>query len=483
MNLNIEREKEALPVFQNPRNAAAGSLRQLDPRLASRRNLSIFTYSVNDLTELDADTQSAALDALDALGFKTNHERRVFDSIEDVIEYTEYWTTHRSELDYEIDGVVVKVNEFEIQDALGYTARSPRFAIAYKFPAEEVITDLLDIELTVGRTGVITPTAILTPVKVAGTTVARASLHNQELIEAKDIRIGDKVIIRKAGDIIPEVVKPLVDERTDQVPYTAPTKCPSCQHDVVKLEEEVAIRCINPSCPAQLVEGIIYYASRTAMNIDGLGEKQVAQLYHAGLIQDISDLYRLRYEDLIELERFGDKKANNLLASIENSKDRGLHKLLVGLGIRFLGSKVSEIIAEHFQSMDALIEATPEDLMAVPEVGEKIAHSIYTYLHHEDVVRLINKLREYGVKMTEDVLKPTSAKFEGLTFVLTGKLEELTRNDAKAQIEAAGGKVTGSVSSNTDVVVAGTDAGSKLEKAQSLGITVWDEQEFITRLE
>lgn len=483
MNLNIEREKEALPVFQNPRNAAAGSLRQLDPRLASRRNLSIFTYSVNDLTELDADTQSAALDALDALGFKTNHERRVFDSIEDVIEYTEYWTTHRSELDYEIDGVVVKVNEFEIQDALGYTARSPRFAIAYKFPAEEVITDLLDIELTVGRTGVITPTAILTPVKVAGTTVARASLHNQELIEAKDIRIGDKVIIRKAGDIIPEVVKPLVDERTDQVPYTAPTKCPSCQHDVVKLEEEVAIRCINPSCPAQLVEGIIYYASRTAMNIDGLGEKQVAQLYHAGLIQDISDLYRLRYEDLIELERFGDKKANNLLASIENSKDRGLHKLLVGLGIRFLGSKVSEIIAEHFQSMDALIEATPEDLMAVPEVGEKIAHSIYTYLHHEDVVGLINKLREYGVKMTEDVLKPTSAKFEGLTFVLTGKLEELTRNDAKAQIEAAGGKVTGSVSSNTDVVVAGTDAGSKLEKAQSLGITVWDEQEFITRLE
>lgn len=483
MNLNIEREKEALPVFQNPRNAAAGSLRQLDPRLAARRNLSVFTYSVNDLTELDADTQTAALDALDALGFKTNRERRVFESIEDVIEFTEHWTKHRSELDYEIDGIVIKVNEFDIQDALGFTARSPRFAIAYKFPAEEVITDLLDIELTVGRTGVITPTAILTPVKVAGTTVARASLHNQELIEAKDIRIGDKVVIRKAGDIIPEVVKPLVEERTDQVPYDAPTQCPSCQHDVVKLDEEVAIRCINPGCPAQLVEGIIYYASRTAMNIDGLGEKQVAQLYNAGLIQDMSDLYRLKYEDLIELERFGDKKANNLLASIEKSKDMGLHKLLVGLGIRFLGSKVSEIIAEAFQSIDALLEATPEDLMKVPEVGEKIANSIYTYLHHEDVVTLIEKLRGYGVKMTQDVAEATSTTFEGLTFVLTGKLEQLTRNEAKAHIEAAGGKVTGSVSKNTDVVVAGLDAGSKLEKAQALDVTIWDEQEFILRLE
>ncbi len=483
MNLNIAREKEALPVFQNPRNAAAGSLRQLDPRLAAQRNLSVFTYSVNDLTELDADTQTAALDALDALGFKTNRERRVFKSIEDVIEFTEHWTTYRSALDYEIDGIVIKVNEFDIQDALGFTARSPRFAIAYKFPAEEVITDLIDIELTVGRTGVITPTAILTPVKVAGTTVARASLHNQELIEAKDIRIGDKVVIRKAGDIIPEVVKPLVDERTNQAPYEAPTQCPSCQHDVVKLDEEVAIRCINPSCPAQLVEGIIYYASRTAMNIDGLGEKQVAQLYNAGLIQDMSDLYRLNYEDLIELERFGDKKANNLLASIESSKDMGLHKLLVGLGIRFLGSKVSEIIAGAFQSMDALLEATPEDLMAVPEVGEKIANSLYTYLHHEDVAALIEKLRGYGVKMTQDVGESTSTTFEGLTFVLTGKLEQLTRNEAKAHIEAAGGKVTGSVSKNTDVVVAGLDAGSKLEKAQALDVTIWDEQEFILRLE
>ncbi len=483
MNLNIAREKEALPVFQNPRNAAAGSLRQLDPRLAAQRNLSVFTYSVNDLTELDADTQTAALDALDALGFKTNRERRVFKSIEDVIEFTEHWTTYRSALDYEIDGIVIKVNEFDIQDALGFTARSPRFAIAYKFPAEEVITDLIDIELTVGRTGVITPTAILTPVKVAGTTVARASLHNQELIEAKDIRIGDKVVIRKAGDIIPEVVKPLVEERTGQVSYDAPTQCPSCQHDVVKLDEEVAIRCINPSCPAQLVEGIIYYASRTAMNIDGLGEKQVAQLYNAGLIQDMSDLYRLNYEDLIELERFGDKKANNLLASIESSKDMGLHKLLVGLGIRFLGSKVSEIIAGAFQSMDALLEATPEDLMAVPEVGEKIANSLYTYLHHEDVAALIEKLRGYGVKMTQDVGESTSTTFEGLTFVLTGKLEQLTRNEAKAHIEAAGGKVTGSVSKNTDVVVAGLDAGSKLEKAQALDVTIWDEQEFILRLE
>lgn len=481
--LNEVREADALPTFQNPRNAAAGSLRQLDPKLAAARNLSVFTYSVNDLTELDSDSQSKALEELDRLGFKTNKERRVFETIDEVIEWTEHWTTHRSELPYEIDGIVIKVDSFEAQEMLGFTARSPRWAIAFKFPAEEVVTELLDIELTVGRTGVVTPTAILTPVKVAGTTVARASLHNQELIEAKDIRIGDKVLIRKAGDIIPEVIKPLVDERTDQVPYPAPTECPSCGHEVVKLEEEVAIRCINPSCPAQLVEGIIYYASRTAMNIEGLGEKQVAQLYNAGLIQDISDLYQLTFDELITLERFGEKKAENLLASIKASKTQGLQKLLVGLGIRFLGSKVSEIIADEFVTMERLLEVTPEELMAVPEVGEKIANSIYTYLNHEDVRALIERLAAYGVKMSEDVVAPTSEAFDGMTFVLTGKLETVTRNEAKAMIEGAGGKVTGSVSKNTDVLVAGEDAGSKLTKAQSLNVTIWNEQEFIKRLE
>ncbi|HJE20240.1 MAG TPA: NAD-dependent DNA ligase LigA [Aliicoccus persicus] len=483
VKLNEAREASAQQLFQNPRNAAAGSLRQLDPKLAAARNLSIFTYSVNDLTELDADSQSAALDELDALGFKTNKERRVFDSIEDVIDWTDYWVEKRSELPYEIDGIVIKVDNFDAQETLGFTARSPRWAIAFKFPAEEVVTELLDIELTVGRTGVITPTAILTPVKVAGTTVARASLHNQELIEAKDIRIGDKVVIRKAGDIIPEVIKPLVDERTDQVPYPAPTKCPSCGHDVVKLDEEVAIRCINPSCPAQLVEGIIYYASRTAMNIEGLGEKQVAQLYEAGLVKDISDLYQLKFEDLIELERFGQKKAENLLNSIEASKEQGLQKLLVGLGIRFLGSKVSEIIASEFKTMERLLQVTPEELMNVPEVGEKIANSLYTYLNHEDIQKLIEKLDQYGVKMSEDVVEQTSNSFDGLTFVLTGKMEEMTRNEAKAKIEAAGGKVTGSVSKNTDVLVAGEEAGSKLTKAQSLDVTIWNEQEFIKKLE
>ena len=483
VKLNEAREASAQQLFQNPRNAAAGSLRQLDPKLAAARNLSIFTYSVNDLTELDADSQSAALDELDALGFKTNKERRVFDSIEDVIDLTDYWVEKRSELPYEIDGIVIKVDNFDAQETLGFTARSPRWAIAFKFPAEEVVTELLDIELTVGRTGVITPTAILTPVKVAGTTVARASLHNQELIEAKDIRIGDKVVIRKAGDIIPEVIKPLVDERTDQVPYPAPTKCPSCGHDVVKLDEEVAIRCINPSCPAQLVEGIIYYASRTAMNIEGLGEKQVAQLYEAGLVKDISDLYQLKFEDLIELERFGQKKAENLLNSIEASKEQGLQKLLVGLGIRFLGSKVSEIIASEFKTMERLLQVTPEELMNVPEVGEKIANSLYTYLNHEDIQKLIEKLDQYGVKMSEDVVEQTSNSFDGLTFVLTGKMEEMTRNEAKAKIEAAGGKVTGSVSKNTDVLVAGEEAGSKLTKAQSLDVTIWNEQEFIKKLE
>jgi DNA ligase (NAD+) len=480
--LNEEKEQNGDAPFQNPRNAAAGSLRQLDPKLAAKRNLSIFLYSVNDLTELEAETQSEALDELDRAGFRTNRERRLVSSIDEVLEYIEYWENHRNDLEYDIDGIVIKVNAFSGQEEMGYTAKSPRWAIAYKFPAEEVVTDLIDIELTVGRTGAITPTAILKPVKVAGTTVARASLHNHELIEEKDIRINDKVVIRKAGDIIPEVVRPILEERTDQEIYEAPTKCPGCGHATVKLEDEVAIRCINPGCPAQLVEGMIHFVSRSAMNIDGLGEKVVRQLFDAGLIKDVGDIYALTYDDLIPLERMGDKKIENLLSAIEASKENPLRKLLVGLGIRFLGTKASELIAREFGSMEAIMEQPKGRFIEIPEIGEKIADSIVTYTAHPDFRELIDKLARYGVNMTEEVQEASSGALAGMTFVLTGKLAELTRNEAKSMIEDAGGKVTGSVSSKTDVVVAGEDAGSKLEKAQSLGVTVWNEQEFIEKM-
>lgn len=482
MNLNKKRIEDGYQEFQNPRNAAAGSLRQLDPKLAAARNLSVFLYSVTSPEALDAESQSGALDKLDELGFKTNKERKLMTSIDDVIEYIDYWTTHRSELAYEIDGIVIKVNDLRTQDELGYTVKSPRWAIAYKFPAEEVITEILDIELTVGRTGVITPTAILEPVKVAGTTVGRASLHNHELIEERDIRIGDKVVIRKAGDIIPEVVKSLKEERTNQAVYEAPRTCPSCGHDTVKLEDEVAIRCINPSCPAQLTEGIIHFVSRGAMNIDGLGEKVVRQLFDAELITDVSDLYKLQYDDLIELDRMGDKKVTNLLTAIEASKTMPLSKLLFGLGIRFLGSKASGLIAEEYGSMSEVLKATKEQLIEIPEIGDKIADSIVTYTHNEDFIELVNKLRAAGLDPTEEKEELSSTVFLGMTFVLTGKLVEMTRDDAKQSIESYGGKVTGSVSKKTDVVVAGEDAGSKLEKANTLGITVWNEREFIEKL-
>ena len=480
--LNAEKEDKGEGLFQNPRNAAAGSLRQLDPKLAARRNLSVFLYSVNDLTELDAKSQSEAMDRLDQEGFKTNHERRLAGDIEAVIEYIEYWTNHRNGLDYDIDGIVIKVNDISKQDEMGFTAKSPRWAIAYKFPAEEVVTDIIDIELTVGRTGVITPTAILTPVKVAGTTVARASLHNHEMIEQKDVRINDKVVIRKAGDIIPEVVRPILEERTDQKVYEAPTECPGCGHETVKLEKEVAIRCINPQCPAQLIEGMIHFVSRGAMNIDGMGEKVVRQLFDAGLVRDIGDIYALTYDDLIPLERMGDKKISNLLAAIEASKENPLRKLLVGLGIRFLGTKASELIAGEFGSMEEIMSQPAERFTEIPEIGEKIASSIVTYTENPDFGALIDKLEGFGVNMTEDKSEAESSEFSGMTFVLTGRLEELTRTEAKEMVENAGGKVTGSVSGNTDVVVAGADAGSKLEKAQSLGVAVWDENEFIEKL-
>ena len=480
--LNVEREENNQQVFQNPRNAAAGSLRQLDTSLTSKRHLSIFLYGTTRPEILNVNSQSAALDKLDELGFKTNQERAVKKDIDGVIEYVNYWVEHRNDLPYEIDGIVIKVNDLKLQEEIGYTVRSPKWATAYKFPAEEAKTKILDIELTVGRTGVITPTAILEPVRVAGTTVSRASLHNHELIEEKDIRINDTVIIHKAGDIIPEVVRVVYEERSDQEVYEAPTTCPSCGHEAVKLDEEVAIRCINPTCPAQIVEDIIHFASRGAMNIDGLGEKFVHQLYDAELIKDVADLYTLEKEELVKLERVGEKKATNLLSAIENSKSQPLQKLLFGLGIRFLGQKASRLIAEEYLTMDNVMEKTKDELIEIPEIGEVIADSIVTYTSNDDFKHLIEKLRAENVNMTEVVEENESHQFDGMTFVLTGKLVEMTRNEAKEKIELNGGKVTSSVSNNTDVVVAGSDAGSKLDRARELEITVWSEQDLLERL-
>ncbi|KAB2331183.1 NAD-dependent DNA ligase LigA [Cytobacillus depressus] len=486
--LNKQRMDKGEELFANPRNAAAGSLRQLDPRIAASRNLDIFLYSVTDTGETVINSHSEALNFLDTLGFKTNKEREKCATIHEVIEYVEKWTKERPGLPYEIDGIVIKVDSLEQQHQLGTTAKSPRWAIAYKFPAEEVITTLKDIELSVGRTGVITPTAILEPVRVAGTTVQRASLHNEDFIREKDIHIGDQVIIKKAGDIIPEVVNVITDRRTgDEVEFHMPTHCPECESDLVRLEGEVALRCLNPKCPAQIREGLIHFVSRNAMNIDGLGEKVISQLFAENLIQDVADLYKLEYEQLIKLERMGEKSVQNLLQAIEASKNNSLEKLVFGLGIRLVGEKAAKTIAQQFETMDQLETVSHEELTAINEIGGKMADSIVTFFEQEEVKELIQELKAAGVNMTYKGPKPVSAEnaesiFAGKTIVLTGKLEQLSRNEAKEKIEALGGKVSGSVSKKTDIVIAGEDAGSKLTKAQELGIEIWDEERLVGEL-
>lgn len=486
--LNKDREKNGEMLFANPRNAAAGSLRQLDPRIAASRHLDIFLYGIGNDGTLDAETHSDALSYLSKLGLKVNKEWRKCQTIDEVIEYVNSWTEKRPDLDYDIDGIVIKVDSLEQQGRLGSTAKSPRWAIAYKFPAEEVVTKLTDIELSVGRTGVITPTAILEPVQVAGTTVQRASLHNEDLIREKDIMLGDWVIVKKAGDIIPEVVNVLTERRTgEEVVFHMPTHCPACESDLVRLEGEVALRCINPKCPAQRREGLIHFVSRNAMNIEGLGEKVIGQLFEHELIRDPADIYFLKKDQLLELERMGEKSVNNLLTAIGNSKANSLEKLLFGLGIRHVGERAAKVLAEHYETMDNLIAASREDLVTIPEVGEKMSDAIATYFESEEVEELISELKSAGVNMTykgprvSDVLESDST-LTGKTVVLTGKLEKLTRNEAKEKIEALGGNVTGSVSKKTDLVVAGEDAGSKLTKAQELNIEIWDEEKLLEEL-
>ncbi|ENK5395557.1 NAD-dependent DNA ligase LigA [Listeria monocytogenes] len=486
--LNEIREEEGQMLFANPRNAAAGSLRQLDTKIAASRNLDIFLYAVADFGEMGVETHSAGLDMLETLGLKVNKERRLCNSLEEVYAYIEEWTEKRAGLAYDIDGIVLKLNNLEQQRQMGTTVKSPRWSIAYKFPAEEVPTKLLDIELNVGRTGVITPTAVLEPVRVAGTTVSRASLHNEDLITEKDIRIGDTVLIKKAGDIIPEVIKSITEKRSgSEEPFHMPKNCPACDSELVRLEEEVALRCINPKCPAQIKEGLIHFVSRNAMNIDGLGEKVIIQLFSQHLIKDVADLFFLSKEKLLELERMGEKSVTNLLASIQASKQNSLEKLLFGLGIRHVGAKAAKSLAIHFDTMDNLKVADKETLTSINDIGEKMADSIVTYFANEEVHDLLEELKRAGVNMTytgpklED-MSEEELVFAGKTVVLTGKLEKLTRNDAKALIESLGGNVSGSVSKKTDVVVAGSDAGSKLAKAEELAIPIWSEEDLIEYL-
>ncbi|WLR54899.1 NAD-dependent DNA ligase LigA [Mesobacillus subterraneus] len=486
--LNKARNEREEEPFANPRNAAAGSLRQLDPKIAASRNLDVFLYGIANVGDTGIRAHSEGLDYLEKLGFKANKERRKVDSIEGVIEYVNSWVEKRPDLPYDIDGIVIKVDSLDQQAELGTTAKSPRWAIAYKFPAEEVVTTLKDIELSVGRTGVVTPTAILEPVQVAGTTVGRASLHNEDLIREKDIKIGDKVVIKKAGDIIPEVVNVLAEQRTgEEFEFHMPTECPECDSELVRIEGEVALRCINPKCPAQIREGLIHFVSRDAMNIDGLGERVVSQLFAEELIKDVADIYKLTREQLLGLERMGEKSVNNLLSAIEATKDNSLEKLLFGLGIRLVGAKAAKTLAQEFVTMDKLMQASKDELTAINEIGDKMADSIVTYFDSEEVSELVSELKAVGVNMEYKGPKKVTAEesdsfFAGKTIVLTGKLEKMGRNEAKEKIEALGGNIAGSVSKKTDLVIAGEDAGSKLTKAESLGIEVWNEERMLEEL-
>lgn len=485
IKLNEKREKAGESLFANPRNAAAGSLRQLDPKIAAARNLDLFLFGYGEWeVEKEIHTHSERLQFLQELGFKINPEWKKCSSIDEVIEYVNYWTENRSQLPYEIDGIVIKVDDLRQQEQLGYTARSPRWAIAYKFPAQEAVTTINDIELSVGRTGVVTPTAILTPVFIDGSTVSRATLHNADQIRELDIRLGDTVIIKKAGDIIPQVVRVIKEERSgDEVPYEMPEGCPACGTELVHLDDEVALRCMNPDCPAQLKEGIIHFVSRDAMNIDGLGEKVIEQLFQEKLVNSIDDLYRLTREQLLPLERMGEKSVSNLLNAIEASKENSLERLIFGLGIRHIGAKAADILAREFETMERLQRATFDELIAIDEIGEKMAQAVIHYFSQEKVVELIQKLKDLGINMTykgrtEVDVDEEANEFLNKTFVLTGKLENFTRKEAKDLIEAYGGKVTSSVSKNTDVVIAGEAAGSKYDRATKLGITIWDEATF-----
>lgn len=481
--LNAERKTQGLPLFANPRNAAAGSLRQLDPKIAASRSLLLFVYEIIEIEGSRPVTQVETLRFLESQGFPVNPEWTHCTGIQEVLPLCETWQQRRGDLSYDIDGLVIKVNSGSHRTALGYTSKSPRGSIAFKFPAEQGITRVRDIIIRVGRTGVLTPTAVLDPIRLAGTTVTRATLHNEDIIREKDVRIGDLVVAQKAGDIIPEVVSVVKEERTgDEAPFSLPENCPECGSRVVRLEGEAASRCTGGLiCPAQIREGLIHFASRGAMDIEGLGPKVIEQLLDAGLIADAGDLYALKKEQLVVLERMGEQSADNLLAAVEESKKRSLSRLIFALGIRNTGNRAAQLLAERFKTLDSLAQASFEELTAVPEIGPKIAHSILAFFREEHNLKVIDKLKAAGVNMTQEASNKEGI-FAGKKFVLTGKLAAMTRGSAKEKIMELGGEVSDSVSRKTDYLVAGEDPGSKYDKAISLGVKLLSEEEFLEML-
>ena len=472
--VNQIRQENGEPEFANPRNAAAGTLRQLDTKIVAKRNLATFLYQ--EVSPTDQSSQEGVLEKLARLGFVVNQERVLAEDMEQIWDFIQKVAQLREDLPYDIDGIVIKVNDLAVQEELGFTVKAPKWAVAYKFPAEEKEAKILSVDWTVGRTGVVTPTANLTPVQLAGTTVSRATLHNVDYIAEKDIHQDDTVIVYKAGDIIPAVLRVVKDKRVSDQALAIPTQCPSCQSELLHFEDEVALRCINPLCPAQIKEGLNHFASRDAMNITGLGPAVVEKLFAAQLVEDVAGIYRLSVEDLLTLEGFKEKSAEKLHEAIQASKENSAEKLLFGLGIRHVGSKVSQILLQEFHDLDQLATADPERIASIDSLGMVVAESLKRYFAQEGSKRLLQELKEAGVNMAYLGEKVAAdAALSGMTVVLTGKLERLTRSEAKAKLESLGAKVTGSVSKKTDLVVAGSDAGSKLTKAQELGIQVEDE--------
>ena len=472
--VNQARQENGEPEFANPRNAAAGTLRQLDTAVVAKRNLATFLYQ--EASPSTRDSQEKVLKHLEQLGFVVNPKRILAETIDEIWDFIQEVGQKRDNLPYDIDGVVIKVNDLASQEELGFTVKAPKWAVAYKFPAEEKEAQLLSVDWTVGRTGVVTPTANLTPVQLAGTTVSRATLHNVDYIAEKDIRKNDTVIVYKAGDIIPAVLRVVESKRVSEEQLDIPTNCPSCDSDLLHFEDEVALRCINPRCPAQIMEGLIHFASRDAMNITGLGPSIVEKLFAANLVKDVADIYRLQEEDFLLLEGVKEKSASKLYQAIQDSKDNSAEKLLFGLGIRHVGSKASQLLLQHFHSIENLAQADPEEVASIESLGGVIAKSLQTYFATEGSEILLRELKEAGVNLDyKGQTVVADAALSGLTVVLTGKLERLKRSEAKSKLESLGAKVTGSVSKKTDLVVAGADAGSKLQKAQELGIEVRDE--------
>lgn len=472
--VNQARQENGEPEFANPRNAAAGTLRQLDTAVVTKRNLATFLYQ--EASPSTRESQEKVLKHLEQLGFVVNPKRILAESIDEIWDFIQEVGQERDNLPYDIDGVVIKVNDLAGQEELGFTVKAPKWAVAYKFPAEEKEAQLLSVDWTVGRTGVVTPTANLTPVQLAGTTVSRATLHNVDYIAEKDIRKDDTVIVYKAGDIIPAVLRVVDSKRVSEEKLDIPTNCPSCGSDLLHFEDEVALRCINPRCPAQIMEGLIHFASRDAMNITGLGPSIVEKLFAANLVKDVADIYRLKEEDFLLLEGVKEKSASKLYQAIQASKENSAEKLLFGLGIRHVGSKASQLLLQHFHSIENLAQADPEEVASIESLGSVIAQSLQTYFATEGSKILLDELKEAGVNLDyKGQTVVADAALSGLTVVLTGKLERLTRSEAKSKLESLGAKVTGSVSKKTNLVVAGADAGSKLQKAQELGIEVRDE--------